>query len=94
LTAGVVLGLVWTGVIALATLAGSDVPTDSPLGFAAPAVFVGLLVPRLRARVAHRPALIAAAVALLASPLPSGLGVLLAAAAGVAPTLLQHRRPS
>jgi predicted branched-subunit amino acid permease len=94
LTAGVVLGLAWTGVIALAAMAGPEIPTDSPLTFAAPAVFVGLVVPRLRARVARRPALIAATVALLASPLPSGLGVLLAATAGMAPALLQHRRPS
>jgi predicted branched-subunit amino acid permease len=94
LTAGIVLGVVWTGVIALVVLAGPVVPTDPALGFAATAVFVGLLAPRLRARAARRPAVVAAVVALAASPLPSGLGVLLAAAAGVAPALLTHRRSS
>jgi predicted branched-subunit amino acid permease len=94
LTVGLVLGLAWTGAITLVALLGPTIPLDSPLGFAAPAVFVGLLVPRLRDRAARRPALVAAVVALLASPLPSGTGLLLAAAVGIAPALLRPGRPS
>jgi predicted branched-subunit amino acid permease len=94
LTAGVVLGVGWTATMGLALLLGPVVPVDSPLTFSATAVFVGLLFPRLRARVARRPAAIAAAVALVASPLPHGLGLLAGVLAGVAPSLLRPRRPS
>jgi predicted branched-subunit amino acid permease len=94
LTAGIVLGIGWTVAMSLALLLGPVIPADSPLTFAATAVFVGLLFPRLRARAARRPAAIAAVVTLLASPLPNGLGLLAGALAGVAPSLLRPRRPS
>jgi predicted branched-subunit amino acid permease len=94
LTAGLVLGIGWTVAMSLALLLGPVVPADSPLTFAATAVFVGLLFPRLRARAARRPAAIAAVVTLLASPLPNGLGLLAGALAGIAPSLLRPRRTS
>lgn len=93
-TAGIALGVGWTGAMALAVLLGPVIPADSPLTFAATAVFVGLLVPRLRARVARRPAAIAAVVAVIAAPLPHGLGLLVGALAGVTPSLLAPRNPS
>lgn len=93
-TAGVVLGIGWTAAMAGAWLLGPVVPTDSPLTFAVTAVFVGLVVPRLRERVARRPALIAAIVALVAAPLPNGLGLLVAVAAGISPALLTTRSSS
>jgi predicted branched-subunit amino acid permease len=94
LTAGAVLGVGWTVAMSLALLLGPVIPADSPLTFAATAVFIGLLFPRLRARAARQPAAIAAVVTLLASPLPNGLGLLAGALAGVAPSLLRRRRPS
>jgi predicted branched-subunit amino acid permease len=93
-TAGVVLGIGWTAAMAGALLLGPVVPTDSPLTFAVTAVFVGLVVPSLRERVARRPALIAAIVALVAAPLPHGLGLLAAVAAGISPALFTTRSPS
>jgi predicted branched-subunit amino acid permease len=94
-TVGLVLGGVWVGTMYLAVALGPAVPADSPLTFAATAVFVALLVPRLRQRAAHRPAAIAAVVALVASPLPHGLGLLVGALAGVLPSiLLAGRDPS
>jgi predicted branched-subunit amino acid permease len=93
LTAGTVLGAGWVGTMALASLLGPTVPADSPMMFAATAVFVGILVPRLREHAARRPALIAAVVAVIASPLPNGLGLLLGALAGIAPALLIDRSP-
>lgn len=91
-TAGVVLGVGWTTAMAAALLLGPVIPAHSPLDFAATAVFIGLLAPRLRERVARRPALIAALVALFASPLPNGLGLLAGALAGIAPALLRRNQ--
>jgi predicted branched-subunit amino acid permease len=93
-TAGLALGLGWTAAMGLALVLGPVVPSESPLTFAATAVFVGLLVPRLRERVARRPAGIAALVALFAAPLPHRLGVLLAIIAGVTPALVIRRSRS
>lgn len=93
-TAGLVLGVGWTAAMAAALLLGPIVGTDSPLTFAATAVFVGLLVPRLRERAAHRPAAVAAVVALVASPLPNGLGLLAGALAGILPALVSRRSAS
>jgi predicted branched-subunit amino acid permease len=94
LTAGIVLGLAWTATMIAAAVSGPDLPSDSPLTFAATAVFIGLLVPRLRERAARRPAVIAAAVALVAAPLPHGLGLLVGALAGIAPSLLTPEESS
>ncbi len=93
-TAGLVLGVGWTAAMAAALLLGPAVPVDSPLTFAATAVFVGLLVPQLRQRLARRPAVVAAVVALIASPLPSGLGLLLATVGGIVPAVIHPRRSS
>lgn len=94
MTVGLALGLGWTAAMAAAVLAGPVIPSDSPLSFAATAVFVGLLTPRLRQQAARRPAVVAAVVALVASPLPNGLGLVLGALAGIAPSLLGVRRPA
>jgi predicted branched-subunit amino acid permease len=90
-TVGVVLGAVWIGTMYLAVALGPVVPAGSPLTFAATAVFVAMLVPRLRGPAARRPAAIAAVVALVASPLPHGLGLLLGALCGILPTILLDR---
>ena len=93
LTAGSVLAVGWTAAMAAAVLLGPLLPAASPLDFAATAMFVGLLVPRLRERAAWRPAFIAGTVGVLAAPLPNGSGLLIAAVAGLLPALLR-RSPS
>jgi predicted branched-subunit amino acid permease len=93
-TAGIVLGIGWTAAMAVAVLLGPVLPLDSPLTFASSAVFVGLLVPRLRERIARRPAAIAAVVALIGAPLPHGLGLLVGVAAALLPSLLRPRSTS
>jgi predicted branched-subunit amino acid permease len=87
-TVGLVLGAAWIGTMYLAVALGPVVPTDSPLTFAATAVFVALLVPRLRQPAARRPAAIAAVAAFVASPLPHGLGLLVGALCGILPAIL------
>jgi predicted branched-subunit amino acid permease len=91
LTAGLALGAGWSAAMAAAVALGPFVPVGPALAFASTAVFVGLLVPRLRERTALRPAAIAAVVALVAAPLPHGSGLLVATLAGVLPTLLRPR---
>jgi hypothetical protein len=68
-------------------------PAGSPLDAAAVVVLAGMLTPRL---VALRPALIALTallVAVLAAPLPGGIGVLAGIAAGVLTGAALHRNP-
>jgi predicted branched-subunit amino acid permease len=91
MTAGIVLGIGWSGAMAAAVTLGPIVPVGPALTFASTAVFVGLLAPRLHDRTAWRPAAIAAVVALAAAPLPHGSGLLVATLAGVLPTLLRPR---
>jgi predicted branched-subunit amino acid permease len=91
LTTGVLLGSGWTLVMGGAILLAPQVAAGSPLTFASAAVYIGLVVPRLRSPGARLPALLAAAVALAAAPLPNGLAPLLGALAGVTPALLRGR---
>lgn len=86
--AGVSLNLigVWWGSTAIGALLGNILPGHlaQTLGFIAPLIFISLVAPLLTTR----PALLAALAAGLASatlaPLPNHLGLLLAAAAGIA----------
>jgi predicted branched-subunit amino acid permease len=91
LTAGAVLLFGWMLAMTAAVPLADLVPDASPLGFASTAVFVALLVPRLRVRSARLPAVLAAGVAIVASELPYGLGLLAGALAGLAPSLLRDR---
>ena len=90
LTAGAVLGTGWMVAMTTGVLAGPVLPPLSALDFAVPAVFVGLLVPRLHEAPARRPAAMAAIAAVLASPLPHGLGLLVGALAGLSPHLFRR----
>jgi predicted branched-subunit amino acid permease len=93
LTAGAVLAVGWLTPMVAGALGGDLLPGRSALDFAAPAVLVALLVPRLRTRRARFPALLAAVVAVVASGLPYGLGVLAGAIVGLLPSLLTDRSP-
>jgi predicted branched-subunit amino acid permease len=92
-TAGVLLGVVWTGAMGLAVVLGPRLTAADPLAFASTAVLVGLLVPRFRERRRAAAASIAAVVALVAAPLPHGVGLLVAVAAALIPSLSRRSGP-
>ncbi|MGQ0577269.1 MAG: AzlC family ABC transporter permease [Pseudonocardia sp.] len=84
LTAGGVLMASWVAMVGLGGVLGPLLPVGSPLDAAAVAVLAGMLAPRLTT---SRPAIVALAalvVAVVAAPLPGGLGL----AAGIAAGLL------
>jgi predicted branched-subunit amino acid permease len=63
LTIGAVLGTGWAGAIACGVLLGPVVPDVVPIELTAPALFIGLVVPKLRDRRSVGAALLAAATA-------------------------------
>ena len=83
LTAGGVLAVAWVAMTAVGGLLAPVLPASSALDVAAPAMFLAMLVPQLRARPALVGAGSAGVTAALASPLPSGLGLMCGIAAGV-----------
>ncbi|MHC1558799.1 AzlC family ABC transporter permease [Actinomycetospora sp. C-140] len=94
LTAGLGLAATWVGLTAVGALLAPVLPASSALDVAAPAMFLAVLVPQLRARPARAGAAVAAVVAATASPLPDGLGLLCGIAAGVAAATLSDRSAS
>lgn len=72
----------WVGTI-VGTFGGDLLPEQLDIGFAIPAMFIALLVPALVDRPAVVAALVAGAVAVATSGLPSGLNVIAAAFAGI-----------
>ncbi|MDX1622053.1 MAG: AzlC family ABC transporter permease [Nitriliruptorales bacterium] len=88
---GAVLGGGWMLAMTTGVLAGPVLPRIEAFDFAVPAVFIGLLVPRLREKAARRPALLAAVAAVIASPLPHGLGLLVGALAGLSPHFFRSK---
>jgi predicted branched-subunit amino acid permease len=83
-SAGGVLGVGWLAAIGAGMGLGPVLPASSPMSIAVPAVFVGLLVPRLTSRPAVAAAVAGAVTAAAAATLPNGLGLLLGVAAGAA----------
>jgi predicted branched-subunit amino acid permease len=96
LTAGGLLAIAWVGLTVLGVVLAPVLPVSSALDVAAPAMFLAMLVPQLRAgaRSGRVAAAVAAATAALASSLPSGLGLLCGIAAGVLAATLTERSPS
>jgi predicted branched-subunit amino acid permease len=82
-TVGTVMATIWLGSHVAGVLAGPLLPAWLPLGIAAPAVLVGLLVPHLKRRSGAVAATVAGVVAALASPLPTGVGTIAGALAGL-----------
>jgi predicted branched-subunit amino acid permease len=94
LTTGGAIGLVWLGTIGTTLSMGSITGPESPLDFAAAALFIGMLVPKLAERRAWIAAAGAALVAGLASALPNGIGLLVGILAGMTLGSFGERRPS
>ena len=91
LTIGAVLGAGWLASHVLGLVAGPVLPSRLPLGIAAPAVLVGLLVPHLKRRSGIAAAAVAGVVAATAANLPVGVGTLVGAVAGLAAATVAER---
>jgi predicted branched-subunit amino acid permease len=91
LTAGAAVGTGWIGSHVVGLLLVDVLPEHSPFDVAAPALFVGLLVPQLRRVASIVAAGVGAAVAALAAPLPHGVGLVLGGLAGVAAAAVTDR---
>jgi len=94
LAAGVGLATVWVSLTVLGVVLAPVLPESAALDVAAPAMFLAVLVPQLRARPARAGASAAAVTAVVASPLPDGLGLLCGIAAGVLAATLADRSTS
>ena len=94
LAAGGILGAAWVTVVGLGMALGPVLPADSPLEFAAPAMFIGMLVPQVAGRPALASVLGAVAGTLAASSAPNGSSVLVGAVTGVLAGTLAARRSS
>lgn len=92
MTLGLVLGVVWTGAMAGGMVLGAAIPPTSPLTFAAPAVLIALLVPRVRTPGGPVVAGVAGVVAVAAADLPNGLGIGAGMLAGLAAAAAMDRR--
>lgn len=82
----------WQVSTLVGALAGQAVPDAVPLGFAVPLAFLSLLVPNVTDRPTLVAGVVAAAVAVVAAPLPANLGMPVAAVAGVAAGWIASRR--
>jgi 4-azaleucine resistance transporter AzlC len=90
--AGLALWTTWQLSTAAGIFLGASLPSWLPLDFALPLTFIALVVPAIRDRATVGAALSAAIVALLARSLPFGLGLLVAALAGVVAGIVIDRQ--
>lgn len=93
-TAGATLATSWVAAIVLGGMLGPLLPPGSPLDAAAVVVLAGMLTPRLRRWRPAVVALTALAVAVLAAPLPGGLGLVAGMVAGLGAGALVDRTGS
>lgn len=70
---------------------GTQLPESLSLEFAIPLVFVALLVLTVNTRPEFVAAVVGAAVAVLATPAPYGLGLIIGALSGIAAGVIAHR---
>jgi 4-azaleucine resistance transporter AzlC len=90
--AGLALWSGWQLSTALGILTGAMLPASWSLDFAIPLTFIALAVPAIHDRPSLLAALAAGATAVLASPLPFKLGIILAAVVGVLVGMLTERK--
>ena len=95
---GLPMAAMWTAMTAVGALVGRRLPEGLALDFALPITFIALFAPMLRTRAHVAAAVTSAAVALALAWLPSGAGLLIAAAVAMAvgagvETLQARRRP-
>jgi predicted branched-subunit amino acid permease len=83
LAVGITVWVGWQLLTGLGVLLGGVLPASLRMDVAAPLTFLLLLLPMLTGRPAYAAAVTGGAVALAASSLPLGLGLLVGAAAGI-----------
>ena len=88
------LWLVWQASTVAGALVGSEVPPALSLDFAVPLMFLAMAAPAIRTRHAGVACGVAVAVVLLAGSAPYGLGLILAAVAGVVAGTVSEGRAS
>lgn len=87
------LWVIWQIGTIVGALLGATVPAGLSLEFAVPLTFMALVFPAIEGRPTATAAAVAAAIAVLAAPLPFNLGLLTAAFTGIgAGVLIEHRR--
>ncbi|MHB9031754.1 MAG: AzlC family ABC transporter permease [Anaerolineae bacterium] len=92
LGAGLGLWTTWQLSSAAGIFLGAAIPASFPLDFALPLTFIAILLPVLKGRPMVAAALAAGLVALAANGLPYKLGLILAAAVGIAVGMLLEKR--
>lgn len=94
--AGSNLVVVWWATSVVGALVGDVLPADvtDVLGFTLPLVFTSIVVPLLVTRPAFFAAVSAAAAGIIFAPLPNNLGLLVAAATGIAVGVLAEEPPT
>jgi len=83
---------VWSAAVGLGLSLGPHLPTLPHLPLASSALFLGMLTPRLREPTGRAAAIVAAAVAPVATQVVPTLGVLAGAAAGIGAGLAMRKR--
>ena len=81
---GVLTASTWTAMTLVGATLGDRLPAEFDIGFVVPVTFIAITAPMLRGRVNVTAALVAAGLALAFAWLPYGLGLMVAAAGGIA----------
>jgi predicted branched-subunit amino acid permease len=89
--AAVTLLTVWFAGNAAGVIFGSRIPDSWQLGFGVPLTFLAIVVPTLTTRPLVVTAVVAAAVTVLAAPVPYGANLLIGSLAGIAAGMLMQR---
>ena len=83
---------IWMTAAVTGAVIGAQIPEGWGLGFAVPVCFLALVAPMIRGAAHIAAASVAAALAILAAGLPWNLGILIAAAGGIATGVIVERR--
>jgi predicted branched-subunit amino acid permease len=92
LCVGCGVGAVWSAAVGFGLSLGPHLPTLPHLSLASTALFVGMLMPRMREKTGRVAALVAGVVAPLAALATPNLGVLVGTAAGISAGLAARKR--
>ena len=90
--AGITCFVGWGGLVTVGVLLGGFIPTWVPLELAIPLTFLLLALPLVKDRPGLVAAVVGGIVALVAAPLPSGIGLMVGAVAGLIAGGLVMRR--